>query len=472
MKHYIFIIFSICIASYSFEANSQNTFYYNSHKSYSAELQYLANCGDPKAINNLGSCYDRGDGIQQDHKKAFELFSQAAQKGEILACYNLGIYYDKGIACDSDIDKAITYYSKAAVGDLPPAMYGLGNCYLKKGLTKDGLYWLEQSASKNFVLAMYDLGHYYYKHKSFSDAKNWFHKASDKNFKIANTMLGNIYNEEGKQELAKHYYLRASEEGEVFATYKLGELYYKNKSFSEAKKWLCKASEQNFNHADILLARIYEDEGKDDLVIHHYTKAANNGELWAMDNLASFYLGKHKFTEAVKWMEKAYSKDFLVVCHNLADCYFWGNGVQQSYDKAYEIFQKGTKESSICLYRLAMMTRNGQGCTKNVVKGIEMLKEAADNGVGRARYQIGVDYYTGEDIGRNYANAVKYLQLALTDKYLLEDARGDIYKKLSTCYRFGRGVAIDIPKADEYLSEAAKYGNPDATKIQKWLYKK
>lgn len=407
MKYYIYIILSLCLASYIFEANSQNTFYYNSHKTYTDELQYLANSGDPKAINNLGSCYDRGDGILQDHKKAFELFSQAAQKGEILACYNLGIYYEKGIACDSDIDKAITYYSKAAVGNLTPAMYGLGNCYLKKGLIKDGLYWLEQSASKNYVLAMYDLGHYY----------------------------------------------------------------FKNQSFPEAKKWLGKASELNFNHADLLLAKIYEGEGKDDMVIHYYTKAANNGELWAMDNLASFYLKKGKYQEAVEWLEKAYSKNFLIVCHNLADCYFWGNGVQQSYDKAYEIFQKGTKESSICLYRLAMMTRNGQGCTKNVVKGIEMLKEAADNGVGRARYQIGVDYYTGEDIGRNYANAVKYLQLALTDKYLLEDARGDIYKKLSTCYRFGRGVAIDIPKADEYLSEAAKYGNPDATKIQKWLYK-
>ena len=407
MKYYIYIILSLCLASYTFEANSQNTFYYNSHKSYSAELQSLADSGDPKAINNLGSCYDRGAGIKKDHNKAFELFTKAAKKGDVLANYNLGIYYDKGIACNIDIDKAIIYYSKAASGNIPPAMYGLSSCYFKKGLTKEGLYWLKQSASRNYVFAMFDLGDYY----------------------------------------------------------------FKNKSFPEAKKWLGKASELNFNHADLLLAKIYEGEGKDDMVIHYYTKAANNGELWAMDNLASFYFKKGKFQEAVKWLEKAYSKDFLVVCHNLADCYFWGNGVPQSFNKAYEIFNKGKDENPHCLYRLGMMTRNGQGCTKNVGEGVQLIIKAANLGVGRARYQIGVDYYTGEDIRRDYTNALKYLLLALEDKYLLDDARGDIYKKLSTCYRFGRGVAIDIPKADEYLSEAAKYGNPDATKIQKWLYK-
>ena len=409
MKYYIYIILSFCLASYTFEANSQNTFYYNSHKSYSIELQSLADRGDPKAINNLGSCYDRGDGVQQNHKLAFELFSLAAQKGEILACYNLGIYYEKGISCDRDIEKAIDYYSKAAAGDIAPAMYGLGCCYMNKGLVNDAIYWLEEAASKNFVLAMYTLGRYY----------------------------------------------------------------YNNKSFSEAKTWLLMASEKNFNHADLLLARIYEDEGNNELVIQHYTKAANNGDLWAMDNMCSFYIKNRNYEEAVKWLEKAYSNDFLVVCHNLADCYYWGNGVQQSYDRAYEIFQKGAVKNgdSNCLYRLAMMTRAGQGCTKDIAKAIEMLKEAADKGVGRARYQIGIDYYTGEDIDRDYSNAVKYLELALTDKYLLDYARGDCYKKLSTCYRFGRGVVVDIDKADEYISEAAKYGNIDATKIQKWLYK-
>lgn len=468
MKYYIYIILSFCLASYTFEANSQNTFYYNSHKSYSAELQSLADSGDPKAINNLGSCYDRGAGIQKDHDKAFGLFLQAAQKGDVLANYNLGVYYDKGLACNSDIDKAIAYYSKAAAGNIPPAMYGLGCCYLKKGLTKDWLYWLEKSASKNYVLAMFDLGDYYFKNKSFSDAKKWLGKAAEQNFIYAYTVLGNVYKEESNMELALHYYYKAAEKGEVLSMYNLGEYYYKNKSNSEAKKWLSKASELNFNHADLLLANIYEGEGKDDMAIHFYTKAANNGELWAMDNFANFCFNRGNYSEAVKWLEKAYSKDFLVVCHNLADCYFWGNGVPQSYKKAYEIFNKGKDDNPLCLYRLGMMTRNGQGCTKNVGEGLQLLIKAANLGVGRAGYQIGVDYYTGEDIRRDYVNAIKYLLLALEDKNLLDDARGDIYKKLSACYRFGRGVAIDISKADEHLSEAAKYGNPDATKIQKW----
>lgn len=407
MKYYIYIILSFCLASYTFEANSQNTFYYNSHKSYSAELQSLADSGDPKAINNLGSCYDRGDGIQKDHKKAFELFLKAVMQKDILAYYNLGLYYEQGLGCSRNVEKAVYYYTEAANCDLDVAMYKLG-------------------------LMHYNAG-------QINDAKAWFHKAAIQKMPLA--------------------------------MYKLGQCYYVEKNYDEAIGWFEKAANQNFNHANMYLAYIYEALGKDELVVQYFTKAADNGEFYAMDNIASFYLKKGEFQEAVKWLEKAYSNNFLIVCHNLADCYFWGNGVPQSYKKAYEIFNKGKDDNPQCLYRLGMMTRNGQGCTKNVGEGVQLLIKAANLGVGRARYQIGVDYYTGEDIRRDYTNAIKYLLLALEDKYLLDDARGDIYKKLSTCYRFGRGVAIDISKADEYLSEAAKYGNPDATKIQKWLYK-
>lgn len=124
----------------------------------------------------------------------------------------------------------------------------------------------------------------------------------------------------------------------------------------------------------------------------------------------------------------------------------------------------------LCLYRLAMMTRNGQGCAKDITKGIEMLKEAADNGDCRARFQIGIDYYTGKDIDINYTHAVKCLESALTDKNLFEDARRNIYRILSTCYRFGRGVNANESKANEYFSEATRYGNSDAIKIHEWLF--
>jgi TPR repeat protein len=36
-------------------------------------------------------------------------------------------------------------------------------------------------------------------------------------------------------------------------------------------------------------------------------------------------------------------------------------------------------------------------------------------------------------------------------------------------YRFGRGVDEDESLADYYLSRAARLGDPDASKIQKWL---
>ena len=54
--------------------------------------------------------------------------------------------------------------------------------------------------------------------------------------------------------------------------------------------------------------------------------------------------------------------------------------------------------------------------------------------------------------------------------YLLNDARCEIMRKLSACYRFGRGVSVDVEKANYYMKEAARYGDADAQKLQEYLH--
>ena len=190
--------------------------------------------------------------------------------------------------------------------------------------------------------------------------------------------------------------------------------------------------------------------------IDYYTLAANQEYLWAYDALASCYLSRRDFANAAEWLQKAYDKDFLIVCHNLGDLYYYGNGVKQSYKKAFEIFSRGVEKNPRCAYRMAIMYRDGLGVKKNLNLYTAFILQAAEKGIDRAQYLWACDKYAGSNTHRDYKEAVNYFQLALKSKFLSADIRKDICLKLSDCYRYGKGVGKDLAKADYYESEAGR----------------
>ena len=94
-------------------ANAQNAdkLYDEGKKLYDAEqyeqavtkLQAAADKGHKKAQYRLGRCYDKGYGVKEDDKKAFELYQKAARQDYAKAMYQLGRCYlkGKGIAANS-----------------------------------------------------------------------------------------------------------------------------------------------------------------------------------------------------------------------------------------------------------------------------------------------------------------------------------------------------------------------------------
>lgn len=63
---------------------------------------------------NLGLCYEKGTGIQQDYNKAFELYQKAANSGHPQAQNNLASCYYFGMGVAKDVPMAKMYYEKAA----------------------------------------------------------------------------------------------------------------------------------------------------------------------------------------------------------------------------------------------------------------------------------------------------------------------------------------------------------------------
>lgn len=407
--------------------NAQHTFYRTEHKQFSEALLSEANQGNAMALNDLGSCYDRAAGVAQDRQKAFEYFQKASEKGWFLAHFNLANYYFNGLACERDYEKAFVLLNKTLEKDanFAPAQWHLAECYYN-GLGTE---------------------------KKLEKALNLYKKcevAKHPNLEILHSKIAGIY-EKGinglpDYENAFKYWMKLANMGEknkIVGEYKVGEYYNFGRGVEK-------------NQPEAIL---------------WYTKAADKGYAPAQLNLANCYI-PHNYEKVVYWLTKAYENKYLAACHNLADCYYYGNGVEQSYEKAFEIFQKGAANNPRCLYRLGVMYREGLGIDADNEKSRQLLIEAAEKGIASAQYLVGMDMYSGENLSQNYKDAVRYFEMALKDQYLLNDARGEIMRKLSACYRFGRGVSVDMKKADFYMKEAARYGDADALKLQEYLHLK
>ena len=91
-------------------------------------IQKRVDKGDPMAIYNLGTKYERGIyGVEKDVTRAVELYERAAELGLKEAHHNLGVLYHEGKEVVKDMDKAIRHYEAAAMlGDVS-ARFNLGN---------------------------------------------------------------------------------------------------------------------------------------------------------------------------------------------------------------------------------------------------------------------------------------------------------------------------------------------------------
>ena len=80
-------------------------------KDYASALSLfrsLAEAGDPRAQNDLGAMYSKGDGVPQDYAEAVKWHRRAADQGYALAQTNLGVLYSygQGVPQDYEIGRA------------------------------------------------------------------------------------------------------------------------------------------------------------------------------------------------------------------------------------------------------------------------------------------------------------------------------------------------------------------------------
>ena len=121
--------------------------------------------GDMVACGELGSHYDRGEGVPVDLVKAVELFTKACQAGRFWSCGKLAYRLENGRGTPRDILGAVTLYTKACQGHEGWCCNNLGILYEQgDGVPKDdekAASFYRMGCSSGDMGACASLGHAY-----------------------------------------------------------------------------------------------------------------------------------------------------------------------------------------------------------------------------------------------------------------------------------------------------------------------
>ena len=108
------------------------------------------------------------------------------------------------------------------------------------------------------------------------------------------------------------------------------------------------------------------------------------------------------YGNAVAFFEQAAKRKYANAWLALGKAYYFGQGVQQDYEKAYLLLQRAREKSKSrvktaeALYYLAQLFRNGLGIGKSSMRAYNRLKLSAQLKNNDAMYMLGEMHENGE----------------------------------------------------------------------------
>lgn len=384
------------------------------------ETKIRAEKGDALAQYSLGGIYKHGFGVQSNPKKAIEWYTKAADQGDSSSAYKLGEMYQNGDGITQDDIQAFKWYQRAGqLGDIA-AQSKVGLMYENgKGVRQDynkAFEWYQRSAyevidynrpEKN---ATYD--------KSDGSKVEWYKKLANQGDGIAQSIVGFLYyNGEGVKQ-----------------------------SKFQVQKWFGMACAQNLSMScDI------------NRVLQHPSHVIDKNALKILSynkNVALHYNAKNGNPESQYFLGRIY---------------YTGEGVPQSYAKAFYWFQKAAENGHLAAQSVTgSMYHLGQGVSQNYTKAFDWYTKATESEETppKAQYNLGLMYYQGEGVPQSYAKAFYWFQKAANNTSIsvkffhVTPEREDVLAQfvLGLMYYKGEGVRQDKVQSKSWFGKACDNG--------------
>lgn len=137
--------------------------YYESNKFTEAVecFEQAIEKGSLEALNKLAQCYHKGEGVNLDTCKAFELYRKSALAGNKEGQNSLGAFYFQGIGTKKDYIKALHWTQLSAEQDYAIAQNNLGIMLFGNGFGENAIIahmWFEKAIEQDFPQAYKNLG--------------------------------------------------------------------------------------------------------------------------------------------------------------------------------------------------------------------------------------------------------------------------------------------------------------------------
>ena len=415
------------------EAYRNGNNYYN-QKEYNKAIEWYAkgaNLGNADAQNALGDMYFYGRGIIKSYSLAVDWYKKAARQEHASGMDNLGYMYMTGNGVEKNYTESIQYFNKAAGKNNLSAMYHLGYSYKNGfGVQQDyakAIEWYKKAAEGGSTTAYTALGDMYSEGlgvaKDQSEAVKWYKAAAEKGSSNAQNILGvRYYSGEGitkDYEQAVYWFKKVADSGLAVGQYNLASCYLNGNGIEKNRTtglyWMQKAADQGYENAKKELRKLNPDFS---------TMTAT--ELY---DLSGEYYLDWRFAE--KEDEK---KEHL-----------------EKYKKAITLAaEKGEVNAQVSLGANYLEGRDG--FPTDYAKAKQWMESALklNNKKGAPNY-LGIMYYEGKGVAKDYKKAFNYFTIAANNKV----KNSNYY--LALCYEHGYGTKRDIPSAIEYYDKAEKH---------------
>ncbi len=448
--------------------------------------------GDLQCQDELGKLYVTGRIVHQDYKKAFEIYRELTVRNYGPAICHLAYMYINGFACQKDYKKASALFNRAtALGcDLGTA----GTAYMYR----DGLGCKTDYAK---ALSLYD------ELAAKNSPLGWSGKAS---------LFWNGWGVKQDPNQSIILLQRAAEAGLLDAQSWLADQFcYSEKipvNYKLSRYWAERGSEQGDGECQLRLSflKMQGIGGEKDCAggISLLKALADQSMPEAQNRLGHSYRDgecvKKNLAEAKIWLEKAAENGNVRAVNEIADMYFWGDGVPKSLEKWFELNKRGatqkdapTEPRASCEYNVGLAYENGWGVKQDMnearawyekgaaggnphacnnlsiiyrygkcgavnLKLAESLRQkGVENGCWMACISLGEDYAYGRNgMAKNIPEAVRLFKKSIE---LCSKNNQTANYELGRIYEEGLAGKVDTKLALQYYREAARYGSTKAT---------
>lgn len=426
-------------------------------------LTQAAEQGHAGAQHLLGTCYQEGNGVAQDHASALKWFRAAAEQGHGDACGSLGLLYQEGMGVPVDYAEAKKWYLQAIEADSAEGAYGLAVLF-NEGLGVE---------------------------TNLKEAAKWYRKAAEDGHEVAANCLGvalvNGLGVKADPAEAAKWFAQAAEAGFAEAQYNSGVMHEQGngvaRDFAKAAELYQAAADQGNAKAKLNLGMLHANgtgvTQDDTKAAELYREAAEQGNMVAASNLAILYQhGRgvpQDHAEAVRWCRQSAEAGERVGEFNLGTFYQRGIGVPQDFVEALRWYRlAAAKGFAAAENNIGDFYETGRGVAQDFVESAKWYRRAAEKGIGVAQLCLGEFYRKGQGVPQDFKEAEKWLKLAaaqnlelasqrLEEMYQAGEARRAIARKAKTTTRAVKKQPVK--KAAAKTKSSAKPGEVVAAPV-------